>query len=173
MTTPSPLESRLAIIERNLTELSAELAAIRAELRARPNEVPIAGAPPLPPRTHAPPPARTSRFGSPTLDLSSTDLERLLGRYGMLGIAVLAAVAAVGTFLSWAISRGYLNLGPGARVLIGLAFAVAIGAWGMRLRRSERSFGSSMLGLALVIVQVCAYAAGPAFHLVPIWLAFV
>jgi hypothetical protein len=90
----------------------------------------------------------------------------------MLGIAVLAAVAAVGTFLSWAISHGYLSLGPGPRVLIGLAFAAGIGGWGLRLRRTERSFGSSMLGLALVIVQVCAYAAGPGFHLVPTWLAF-
>lgn len=174
MTTPSPLESRLAIIERNLAALSAELAAIRAELSANPNEASTAGtSQPLPPRTQPPSLARSPRGGLPKLDLSSGDVERLLGRYGMLGIAVLAAVAAVGTFLSWAISHGYLSLGPGARVLIGLAFAVAIGVWGMRLRRSERSFGSSMLGLALVIVQVCAYAAGPAFHLVPIWLAFV
>jgi hypothetical protein len=96
----------------------------------------------------------------------------MLGRYGMLGIAVMAAVAAVGTFLSWAISHGYLSLGPGARVLAGLAFAAVVGAWGITLRRRERSFGSSMLGLALVIVQVCAYAAGPSFHLVPTVVAF-
>jgi hypothetical protein len=99
-------------------------------------------------------------------------LERLVGTYGMLGISVLAAVAAVGTFLSWAIARGYLILGPAARVIIGLAFAAGIGAWGMRLRRRERSFGSSLIGLALVIVHVCAYAAGPAFELVPTWVAF-
>jgi hypothetical protein len=105
--------------------------------------------------------------------LSSLDFERLLGRYGMLGIAVFAAVAAVGTFLSWAISHGYLRLGPEARVLLGLAFATGIGVWGIRLRRTERSFGSSLLGLALVIVLVVAYAAGPSFHLVPTWFAFV
>ena len=91
----------------------------------------------------------------------------------MLGIAVLAAVAAVGTFLSWAIGRGYLILGPAARVTIGLSFAAAIGVWGFRLRRRERSFGSSLMGLALVIVHVCAYAAGPAFALVPTWIAFL
>ena len=101
------------------------------------------------------------------------DFERLIGRYGMLGIAVFAAVAAVGTFLSWAISHGYLRLGPEARVLLGLAFAAAIGTWGIKLRRTERSFGSSLLGLALVIVLVCAYAAGPSFNIVPTWVAFV
>jgi hypothetical protein len=96
----------------------------------------------------------------------------LVGRYGILAIGVVAAVAAVGTFLNWAITRGYLQLGPAARVFIGLAVAAALGTWGFRLRRRERSFGSTILGLALVIVQVCAYAAGPAFHLVPSSVAF-
>lgn len=104
--------------------------------------------------------------------VTAQDVERILGRYGMLILAVLAAVAAVGTFLSWAITRGYLVLGPTARIVIGLVAAAAIGAWGFRLRRRERSFGSSMLGLALVIVLVCAYAAGASFQLVPAWFAF-
>jgi hypothetical protein len=90
----------------------------------------------------------------------------------MLGIAVFAAVAAVGTFLSWAIRNGYLRLAPEARVAIGLIAAVGLGAWGLRLRKRERSFGSSIVGLALVIVHVCAYAAGPGFHIVPVWVAF-
>lgn len=90
----------------------------------------------------------------------------------MLAIAVLAAVLAVGTFLSWAYANGYLRLSPPARVAIGLAFAGTLGVWGFRLRKRERSFGSTILALALVIVQVCAYAAGPAFNLVPTWVAF-
>ncbi|MBV9496852.1 MAG: DUF2339 domain-containing protein, partial [Acidobacteria bacterium] len=90
----------------------------------------------------------------------------------MLAIAVLAAVLAVGTFLSWAYSNGYLHLSPPMRVVIGMAFAAALGTWGFQLRKRERSFGSTILALALVIVQVCAYAAGPAFHLVPTWVAF-
>lgn len=95
-----------------------------------------------------------------------------MGRYGMLAIAVLAAVLAVGTFLSWAYANGYLSLSPTLRVVVGVAAATALGAWGIRLRRRERGFGSTILGLALVIVQVCAYAAGPEFQLVPTWLAF-
>ena len=169
MTNPSPIETRLATVEQDLAALAADIASLRAELQAVRGGASRGPVSPQRPASAARP---ARRIAIPTAVLSSQDLERLLGRYGMLGIAVMAAVAAVGTFLSWAISHGYLNLGPGARVLAGLAFAGAIGAWGFRLRRTERSFGSSMLGLALVIVQVCAYAAGPSFHLVPTTEAF-
>ena len=167
MTTPSPLESRLARVERALAALSTEVAAIRAELGT-----PAAnGARAEQPVAREASAQRSARLGR--LALNARDAERLIGSYGMLGISVLAAVAAVGTFLSWAIGRGYLILGPPARVTIGLVFAATIGVWGSRLRRRERSFGSSLMGLALVIVHVCAYAAGPTFHLVPTWVAFV
>jgi predicted membrane protein DUF2339 len=187
MTTPPTLESRLSRVEQVIAALSREVAAIRSELAnapppaaetrgARPQQPPLdareAGptAAPGAPRFERPSVERPRR---PTRDVNALDFERLLGRYGMLGIAVFAAIAAVGTFLSWAISHGYLRLGPEARILIGLAFAAGIGAWGLRLRRKERSFGSSVLGLALVIVLLCAYAAGPSFHLIPTWLAFL
>jgi Predicted membrane protein (DUF2339) len=93
------------------------------------------------------------------------DFETLVGRYGMLGLATLLALAAVGTFLSWAISHGLL--GPTARVVLGSVVAAALAAWGLRLRRRERSFGDSVLGLSLAIAHVCAWAAGPSLHLVP------
>jgi hypothetical protein len=180
---PSPLEDRLDRLERAITTISHEIASIRAELRspAAASEIPDASsAPPtptaatprsLPPRSNAPTgtprprPVRSSRA-------NSLDLERLTGRYGMLAIAVLAAVAAVGTFLSWAYANGYLHLSPAMRVVIGLVFAGALGTWGFNLRRRDRSCGSTIVALALVIVQVCAYAAGPAFALVPTWVAF-
>jgi hypothetical protein len=169
MTTP-PLETRLAIIEQQLAALAADVAALRTELYAARGDVQRGSAPPS--QSSQPAVRQARRIPISTPVLTAQDVERLLGRYGMLGIAVMAAVAAVGTFLSWAISHGYLSLGPAARVSAGLAFAAAIGAWGFKLRRTERPFGSSMLGLALVIVQVCAYAAGPSFHLVPTIVAF-
>src|SRR4051812_49071105 len=103
MTTPSPLESRLERVERLLDGLSIEVAAIRAELgtssrpmptereelspSARPNTQVVAAAHAVSPRHRlAPPP------------VSAKEIERLVGSYGMLAIAVLAAVAAVGTF---------------------------------------------------------------------------
>src|SRR6185437_14194741 len=68
-------------------------------------------------------------------DRKQVDFEGLLGRYGMLIIAALAAAGAVGTFLSWAIGHGYLTFSPAARVVVGLLVAACIGAWGLSLRR--------------------------------------
>jgi len=178
MTTSSSVETRLERLEHAVAALSAELAELRRQLPAREaaagareTGAPAVRTPPVSPRRPAPAangaPRRRPRLAD------RLDFERLVGRYGMLGIAVLAAVAAVGTFLSWAISRGYITLGPAARVTLGLVFAGGLGAWGMQLRRRERSFGSSIVGLALVIVLVCAYAAGPGFALVPTGMAFV
>ena len=162
------LDDRIDRLERSVTALSAEIAAIRATISAG-EPGPFAKPQPaeVPARPRQPPPLRR-----PRLLAEGLDLERLLGRYGMLGIAVLAAAAAVGTFLSWAISRGYLTLSPAIRIIVGLLFAAGIAAWGFRLRGRERSFGSSLLGLSLVVVLVCAYAAGPGLAVVPEWLAF-
>ena len=174
-TPPSSLEARLDRLERALAAISGEITAIRSELHA--SRPPVSPTAETPMATDAPASRPASvqqprRPGDRRRNAAAVDFERLVGRYGMLGIAVVAAVAAVGTFLSWAIRAGYLRLDPPERVLVGLAVAAALGAWGLRLRRRERSFGSSILGLALVIVQVCAYAAGPGFHLVPTVVAF-
>src|SRR6185436_15498716 len=100
MTTPSPLESRLARVERALTALSAEVAAIRAELGLRATDAVRDE------RSSPTSPATSYRASRGRFTIDPRDLERLVGSYGMLGISVLAAVAAVGTFLSWAIGRG-------------------------------------------------------------------
>ena len=189
---PSTPESRIAELEQALAALTAEVATLRAELHngAGPRRTPRAAAalgrsrpangagdaaahaaPPFP-LPAAPTASQTGRAERRNGDRRAPDLERLLGRYGMLIIAGLAAAGAVGTFLSWAIGRGYLTFTPAARVVVGFALAFALGAWGLRLRRRERSFGSSMLGLALAIALLCSYAAGPGFHLVPTLVAF-
>ncbi|MFN2567694.1 MAG: DUF2339 domain-containing protein, partial [Gemmatimonadaceae bacterium] len=100
---------------------------------------------------------------------TTDEVESLVGRYGMLAIATLTGLAAVGTFLGWAITYGLL--GPSARVALGLAVAGALGAAGLRLRRRERSFGATLLGLSLATTQLCAWAAGPLLALVPTWVA--
>jgi len=99
------------------------------------------------------------------------DLESLVGRYGTLLLATISALAAVGMFLNWAITKGYL--GPSQRIALGLITAAALGVAGLRLRRRERSFGASLLGLALAIAHVCAWGAGPALKIIPPWGAFV
>lgn len=170
--TPDPLESRIAALEASLAAMAAELGALRAEVRSSERKAPpkVNADPAAKPGARAWRPQRSSR---PSHQFDAREIEALLGRYGMLAIAVLAAVAAVGTFLSWAIAHGYLALGPAARVALGLVFAGGIALWGIKLRRTERSFGSTMLGLALVIAQLCAYAAGPSFHIVPTPVAFL
>ncbi len=157
------LDARLVRVERALDAITREVTAIRASLEAASGSAPASEPPPSPPRVQAARPRKTAE---------NLDLESLVGRYGMLGIAVFALVAAVGTFLSWAIRNGYLSLPPGARVIVALVFAAGIGAWGIHIRKRERPFGSSMVGLALVIVLVCGYAAGSWLRLVPPWVAF-
>lgn len=99
------------------------------------------------------------------------DLESLVGRYGTLVLATVSALAAVGTFLGWAIANGML--GPSQRIGLGLIVAAGLAVGGLRLRTRERSFGASLLGLSLAITLVCAWGAGPSLHLVPEWGAFV
>jgi hypothetical protein len=177
--TPS-LENRVERLERSMAALSDEIAVLRTMLATGPSPASARSQPPAGPRAaHSAIPGAARMRPAETAPRRRTrllgehlDLERLLGRYGMLGIAVLAAAAAVGTFLSWAVSRGYLTLSPAGRIIVGLAFAAGIAAWGFRLRKRERSFGSSLLGLSLVVVLVCAYAAGPGLAVVPEWLAF-
>src|SRR5213075_2502730 len=83
--------------------------------------------------------------------------------------ATLLALAAIGTFVSWAVAHGLL--GPTPRVALGLIAAAGIGAAGLKLRPRSRSFGDSLLALALAAVHVCAWAAGPSLGLVPAPLA--
>ena len=98
------------------------------------------------------------------------DWEALVGRYGTLILATASVLAAVGTFIGWAISKGWF--GPTPRVVLGLVAAAALAVAGLRLRRTERSFGSSLLGLSLAVIHVCAWGAGPALHLVSQGVAF-
>src|SRR5438445_729546 len=125
-----------------------------------------------PPRPH--PPAAPIQEAAPRpppapVTTPSRDLESLVGRYGMLGLATLLALAAIGTFVSWAIAHGLL--GPTVRVALGLVAAAAIAVGGLRLRPRSRSFGDSLVPLALAAVHGSAWAAGPSLDLVPAPLA--
>lgn len=163
------LLARVAALEQAVEELRREVrkeragAASRIERVIEALPVPPSPTPPLRARPEGPPPPR------PAAKPAGLDLETLVGRYGMLALATLLALTAVGTFVMWAISHGLL--GPAARVGLGLCAAVALAAWGARLRQRERSFGDSLMGLGLAIVHVCAWAAGPSLHLVPAFVA--
>ena len=169
-----PLERRVQLLESAVRALASEIDQLRAKRpSAPPSDAPV-GAPSGPP---------SDRPSVPSLEPQSAplipsrwlpaqlDFESLIGRYGTLVLAVVSALAAVGLFLNWAIEKGWL--GPPQRIGLGLLTAATLGVAGIRLRRRERSFGASLLGLALAVVQVCAWGAGPALALVPTWVAFL
>jgi hypothetical protein len=160
--TVEALERRVALLEAAVRALASELEHVRAH-GAGAERASAATPPPKP-------------VSSPSLLPASwlpqqLDFESLIGRYGTLVLATVSALAAVGLFLGWAIDKGLL--GPTQRIGLGLLAAVGLGVAGLRLRRRERSFGASLLGLALAITHVCAWGAGPSLQLIPAWGAFL
>lgn len=173
--TVEALERRVASLESMVRALTQELSHVRVGADPSGREVPASpssgvGATAPPHRSTPPPWPEITRSGTSWIP-ANVDFESLVGRYGTLVLATVSALAAVGLFLSWAMTKGYL--GPQQRLALGLITAATLAVAGLRLRRRERSFGDSILGLALAITQVCAWGAGPALKLVPSWGAFL
>ncbi len=98
------------------------------------------------------------------------NLEALIGRYGTLALAAFTILMGVGVFIGWAIKNGVI--GPELRVALGALLAAVIAVVGMRLRRGDSPrFGSVLLALALAILHVVCWGAGPLLQLVPSVLA--
>ena len=92
-------------------------------------------------------------------------LETLVGRYGMIGAAVLLLLMGIGTFISWAIANNIVT--PGGRVGLGASGAVIFVVAGFMLRRrGDKQFGNVLLALALAIIHTVAWGAGPKLHIV-------
>ena len=97
-------------------------------------------------------------------------LETLIGRYGMIGMAVLLLLMGIGTFISWAIANNVIT--PAGRVGLGALGALAFAAGGFALRaRDEKKFGNVLLALALAITHTVAWGAGPKLHIIDEHLA--
>jgi hypothetical protein len=92
-------------------------------------------------------------------------LETLVGRYGMIGGAVLLLLMGIGTFISWAIANNVIT--PGGRVGLGALAAAAFAVGGFALRnRGDKQFGNVLLALALAITHTVAWGAGPKLHII-------
>ena len=139
---------------------------------------PVAPAPrPLPPIVNAtpaspPPPPRPRRSGGsiPIGSPGGMSLETLVGRYGMIGGAVLLLLMGIGSFISWAIVNNVIT--PVGRVGLGALGALAFVAGGFALRkRGEKKFGNVLLALALAITHTVAWGAGPKLHIIDEHLA--
>ncbi|MGH7637722.1 MAG: DUF2339 domain-containing protein [Gemmatimonadaceae bacterium] len=173
--TVADLERRLASLESTVRALTVELQRLRdappPALAQTPLTWDVPAAAPVEPAARRTPEPWPEITRSGSWMPANVDLESLVGRYGTLVLSTISALAAVGLFLNWAIEKGFL--GPQQRLGLGLVTAATLAVAGLRLRRRERSFGASILGLALAITLVCAWGAGPALNLVPDWSAFL
>jgi hypothetical protein len=171
------LQDRLESLEKTVANLARDLRALRAvvdrideQRNGAPHllqaDIPPAGPEadilPVAPAVIEQPVASLRPVAS---DRPPLDLEALIGRYGTLALASLTILLGAGAFLSWAIAHG--KIGPGTRVFLGAlgAAAVAVTGWRLRSRGSVR-FGSTLLALALALVHVDAWGAGPYLQLV-------
>ena len=102
---------------------------------------------------------------APRPGLAGGDLEKLVGRYGTVALAVLTIVMGVGVFLRWAVE--HVQLSDAMRVTLGGAGAVAVGVFGWRLRARAKQYGDMLVGLSLALVHVVAWGAGPYLRVVP------
>jgi hypothetical protein len=177
---PERLDSLERTIERlahELAEVRRALAALRSESSPGAGGAPVRAEPPVnaragigtPEAAPSSPLAERPREPGATRRAARDDddgLEKLIGRYGALALAVLTIVMGAGALVSWAVSHGLL--GPRVRVTLGALLALVIASTGWWLRaRGSRRFGNVLLALSLAVVQVVAWGAGPRLGLVP------
>lgn len=137
-----------------------------AELRARLRVPPPRAAPVVAPQTEPQRPPNVPRESAAT----EGGLEKFIGQYGALALAVLTIIMGAGALVSWAITHGLL--GPWVRVGLGALLAVVLACTGWWLRsRGSRAYGNALLALAVAVVHVVAWGAGPRLALVPSWVA--
>ncbi|HET9425546.1 MAG TPA: DUF2339 domain-containing protein, partial [Gemmatimonadaceae bacterium] len=168
---------RLDRLEREIAILRAEFARLREHVGAPASTPPRSWykAPPPPPaaesraadaRASAPtPPPRVEPTREP-----GRSFEEIIGSAGMTAVALVMVLIGLSTFLGWAIQRGLL--GPTTRVVLGYAAAGGIAFAGMRFRmRGTREFGNVLLAIALAVVHLVCWSAGPLLHVIPSWVA--
>ncbi len=155
---PPDGDERLAALERAVEALRADVAALRAAARV---QAPPTVAPPASPAAREPMRRRVAALGVLVPSLDRVSVETLVGRYGALAVGALVLLMGVGAFLTWAVEN--FTLAPAARVALGAAAALTLAALGERLRRRDGAerYGEVLLGLALAVVHVDAWAAGP------------
>jgi uncharacterized membrane protein len=174
MSTPEDQSARLEALERQVALLSAEV----ASLRPRPAQ----------PQTEARPraarPADSERIQgaaerlyqsaarASAASFSGDQIESFVGRYGTLVGAALLILMAVGVLVEVAVARGFFT--ASVRVGLGALAAVMVGGAGLWFRRrGEVRYGDVLLSIALAIVDLVAWGAGPRLHIVSPTLALV
>ncbi len=157
----SPDDDRLAALERQVAALAAEVTLLRESRQAAPMAIP----PPPPPRHDA-----FARASAVAHAIREDEIESLVGRYGTLLLAAFVMLMGVGVLIQFAVARGLLT--PAVRVGIGAVVAAGVGAAGVYFhRRGDVRYGNVLLAIALALVDLVAWGAGPRLHLVPTGVA--
>jgi hypothetical protein len=169
MDTPDDPAARLESLERQVAALSVEVARLRGMQDATP-----AQPPPPAPRRATPEMDRmlsaaerlyAAATHRPSVPLSGDEIESYVGRYGTLAFAALALLMGVGMLVTWAVAKGLLTATMG--VGLGALTALALGVTGLWFRaRGEVRYGDVLLAIALAIVDLVAWGAGPRLGLV-------
>ena len=126
-------------LRQQMAELSARIASLEAAVQglraAHPDSVPAGSLPPIPSGSVAPPPPPfpRSRVASPTGPKPGASLENRIGAQLLNRIGILAVLIGMAWFLKLAFDRDWI--GPGIRILIGVACAAALVVWSERFRR--------------------------------------
>ena len=98
-------------------------------------------------------------------------LETRIGAQWLNRIGIAAVLIGMAWFLKLAFDRNWI--GPGIRILIGLACAAGLVAWSERFRsRGFPAFSYSLKALGTSIAYLSLWAASSVFHLAPWWLIF-
>lgn len=103
---------------------------------------------------------------------SGEDLEGTIGKLWLNRIGIIAILIGVAYFLKLAIDNNWI--GPGMRVLIGIAAGIAVVLWSERFRsKGSVSFSYSLKAIGIGILYLSLWAASQKYHLVPSSFAFI
>ncbi|HET9285072.1 MAG TPA: DUF2339 domain-containing protein [Candidatus Angelobacter sp.] len=103
---------------------------------------------------------------------SGEDLEGTIGKLWLNRIGIIAILIGVAYFLKLAIDNNWI--GPGMRVLIGIAAGIAVVLWSERFRsKGSVAFSYSLKAIGIGILYLSLWAASQKYHLVPSSFAFV
>src|ERR1700677_3724355 len=156
-------------LRQQMAELSARIASLEAAVQglraAHADSAPAGSMPP-------PPPPPRNRVASPAGAKPGASLENRIGAQLLNRIGILAVLIGMAWFLKLAFDRDWI--GPGIRILIGLACAAALVVWSERFRRKGfPAFSYSLKALGTSIAYLSLWAASSVYHLAPNWLIFL